>query len=106
MLFFLVLILITWICNRFIHYFPQFLSKLFIWWGLGAIGDPFLIMVVDIAMRETKGEIFKLSNYYEKASSAGFAGAIIVIIIYGFLFMLNLFILYNYIIFHHFDGRL
>lgn len=63
-------------------------------------------MVVDIAMWETKGEIFKLSNYYQKASKAGFAGAIIVIIIYGFMFILNLFILYNYIIFHHFDGWL
>jgi len=65
-----------------------------------------MIMVVDIGTWEYTGEIFKLYNYYQTATNAGFAGIIITLIIYGFLFMLNLYIFYNYVIFHHMDGRL
>ena len=104
--FFLFLMLVTWIFNKYIFWFPKLASKLIVWWGLGAVGDPFLIAVVDISTRYNIGDVFKLSNYYQKADGSGFAGIIIILIVYGFLFMLNIFIFYFYMIFHHMDGRL
>ena len=105
-LFFCILILITWISNRFILCFPKLFSKLVVWWGLSAICDPYMVAVVDLATRESTGDILKLYNYYNRSDGAGFAGILIVLIIYGFLFILNLLIFYNYIIFHHMDARL
>ena len=106
MLFFILLIFVTWISNRWIYCFPKFLSKLVVWYGLAAIGDPFLTAVVDVSLRIDDGDIFKLYNYYQDADGTGFAGIIIVLIIYGFMFLLSLVIFYNYIIFHHNNGRL
>ena len=86
--------------------FPKVFSKLVVWWGLSAICDPYMVAVVDLATRESEGDILKLYNYYNRSDGAGFAGIIIVLIIYGFLFILNLLVFYNYIIFHHMDARL
>lgn len=105
-LFFILLIIITWLSNRYIGSFPKFFSKLIVWWGLSAIGDPFLVAVIDISLRISKGDIYKLYNYYDETDGAGFAGIVIILIIYTFIFMLNLLIFYNYVIFHHNDGRL
>ena len=97
--------IVTWIFNKYIFWFPKIASKLIVWYGLGAIGDPFLIAVVDICTRYDKGDIFKLPNYYEKADGSGFAGFVITMIVYTFIFMLNLSLFYVYMILHHMDGR-
>ena len=106
LLWFACLILITWLSNRYIECFPRFFSKLVVWYGLGAIGDPFMVAVIDLSTRQGTGDIIKLYNYYQSADGTGFAGLIIAVIIYTFLFMLSLVVFYNYIIFHHHDGRL
>ena len=106
LLWFCCLIVVTWLSNRYILCFPRFFSKLVVWYGLGAIGDPFMIAVVDLSLRERTGDIVKLYYYYQDSDGTGFAGLVIAVILYAFMFMLALVVFYNYIIFHHHNGRL
>jgi len=48
----------------------------------------------------------KLYKFYQRADGAGYIGAIITALIYVGLLILNSFILYNYLVFIHMEGRL
>ena len=76
------------------------------WYGIATVFDFFLISVIDFAVQDWDGDLFKLYNYYSKTESSGFVGYFLTFIIHLGLLIVNLFIFYNYIVFIHLDGRL
>lgn len=105
-LFFLLLILLTYLGHTYVQYFPKHFAKFVVWFGFGSMGDGLLIAIVDTAAREEKGDFYKLPNYYEKAEDSPIAGYIVVCVVYIFFVVLNLLIFYNYIIYLHLNGRI
>ena len=57
-------------------------------------------------VQDWNGDLFKLYNYYAKASGSGFVGYFLTFVIQLGILIINLFIFYNYIVFIHNDGRL
>ena len=84
------------------QYFVRFIA----WYGIGTVFDFAFVGIVDFATQDWDGDIFKLYRYYTKATSSGFVGYFLTLLIYFCLLIINSFIFYNYIVFVHLDGRL
>lgn len=106
MIMFLFFVLVTHVSYKYNNCFPKSFAKFVVWFGFGAIADPFMIAVIDIASQNNAGDIYKIYNYYLKADGSGIAGIFVVLIIYAAIFIFNLLIFYNYIVFLHMNGRL
>ncbi len=50
--------------------------------------------------------MFTLTNYYQRSANSGIIGAIVTVLIYLALMVLNSFIFYNYLVFLHMEGRI
>jgi len=103
---FLFLILVCHLSQKHIYCFPKALCKFIAWFGLATVFDFLLVAVVDFAQQDWEGDLFKLYNYYLKASNSGFVGHFLTFLIYFLLLIINCFVFYNYIVFVHNDGRL
>jgi len=68
--------------------------------------DCVFIAIIDFSTQDENGDVFKLYNFYSKATTSGFVGYFLTILIYFALIIINTFIFYNYIVFVHLDGRL
>ncbi len=53
-----------------------------------------------------KGEAMKLYNYYQVTGNDGALGAMVTIFVYVGFFLIHAFVLYNYLVFLHMEGRL
>jgi hypothetical protein len=106
-----LLVLICHLSQKYIYCFPVSFCKLIAWYGLATCFDFFLVAVIDFAVQDWQGDLFKLYLYYGKgsggsSSSSGFIGFFLTFIVHMGILILNLFIFYNYIVFVHNDGRL
>jgi len=103
-----LMVLVCWLSQKFIYCFPVSFCKIIAWYGIATIFDFFLIAVIDFAVQDWNGDLFKLYNYYSNGGdgSSGFVGFFLTFIIHMGLLVLNLFVYYNYIVFVHNDGRL
>jgi hypothetical protein len=105
--FFLILVGICHVSQKYIFCFPVSFCKFIAWYGLATVFDFFLISVIDFASQDWKGDLFKLYLYYSQGQAdSGFVGYFLTFIIHLGLLIVNLFIFYNYIVFIHMDGRL
>ena len=86
--------------------FPRTLSKAFVWFGFFTIFDFFLIAIIDFATQDDTGDLFKLYNYFDKASSAGFIGFFMTFILQFLILLMNIFLFYNHILFIHHDAKI
>lgn len=68
--------------------------------------DFVLILVIDMANQDQDGDLFKLYNYYMKTTNSGFIGMFVTFLAEFALIVVNVFILYNYIVFVHNDARI
>eukprot|EP00347_Sterkiella_histriomuscorum_P020652 403336985 len=101
-----MLILICYLSQKYIYCFPRSFCRFIAWFGIATVFDFFLIAVIDFAVQDWKGDLFKLYIYYSKSNSSGFVGYFLTFIIQLGLLIINLFIFYNYVVFVHLDGRL
>jgi len=86
--------------------FPRILSKAFVWFGFFTIFDFFLIAIIDFATQDDTGDLFKLYNYFEKASAAGFIGYFMTFILQFLILLVNIILFYNHILFIHHDAKI
>lgn len=104
---FILMILVCYISQKYIYCFPVSFCKLIAWYGIATMFDFFLISVIDFAVQDWNGDLFKLYLYYSKGDgSSGFVGFFLTFLVHIGLLIVNLFIFYNYIVFIHNDGRL
>jgi hypothetical protein len=103
---FLLMVLVCWLSQKCIYCFPVSFCKIIAWYGIATIFDFFLVAVIDFAVQDWTGDLFKLYIYYSKGGSSGFIGFFLTFIIHMGLLVLNLFVFYNYIVFIHNDARL
>lgn len=103
---FLFLVITCHLSQKFIGCFPIGMCKFIAWYGIATCLDFFLIVVIDMMNQNLEGDLFKLYNYYEVTDSSGFIGLFMTFLIQFAMFILNIFIFYNYIVFVHNDARI
>ena len=82
------------------------MCKFIAWYGIATCLDFFLVCVVDMANQNIGGDLFKMYNYYETTQSSGFIGFFMTFLVQFAMFIINIFIFYNYIVFVHNDARI
>ena len=92
--------------NKYIGSFPVKACKFIAWYGVATCLDFFIICVVDMANQNLDGDLFKLYNFYEKTQKSGFIGFFMTFLVAFGMFIFNVFIFYNYIIFVHNDAKI
>lgn len=105
-LFFLFLIACCYLSQKHIYCFPPLFCRFIAWYGIGTVFDCVFIAIIDFATQDDNGDVFKLYTYYTQATTSGFVGYFLTLLIYFALIIVNSFIFYNYIVFVHLDGRL
>lgn len=105
-LLFLFFMAVCAISQKTIYCFPVVLCKLIAWYGLLTVMDFVFIAVVDLGYMDDEGDLFKLYNYYTKAESSGAIGMFITFLIQFAIAIYNVWIMYQYIVFIHCDGRI
>lgn len=86
---------------------PNLVSMFFSSFGIATFFDWLLISVVDIATAAGQyGDLYRLYWYYQENQSAGIVGLFITLIIYFFVSLINAFLLYNYLVFVHKNGKI
>lgn len=103
---FCFLIAIVYLSQKYIYCFPPVLCKLIAWYGFATCLDFFLILIVDMAIQDDNGDMFKLYNYFQKQDNGGMFGIFITFLAEAVLVVLNTFIFYEYIVFVHNDARI
>eukprot|EP00968_Pinguiococcus_pyrenoidosus_P028764 scaffold8090_cov267-Pinguiococcus_pyrenoidosus.AAC.5 len=112
--------------QRLLGHFPNWASKFCAAYGVGCVLDPVLIFVIDLMARNFQcdnrpeceddytaaacdcfeGDAFKLYVRMEESSGSGISGILITIMLYTFTSALAAFVLYNYLLYIHFNGRM
>ena len=99
-------IMVCYLSQKYINSFPVSVCKFIAWYGVATALDFFLVCVIDMANQNLDGDLFKLYNYYEKTQSSGFIGFFMTFLVQFAMFIINIFIFYNYIVFVHNDARI
>lgn len=99
-------ILVNQLSNAYIGCFPVKTCKFIAWYGVATCLDFFIICVVDMANQNLNGDLFKMYNFYEKTQSSGFIGFFMTFLVQFAMFIFNIFLFYNYIVFVHNDARI
>ena len=99
-------IMVCYLSQKYINSFPVSVCKFIAWYGVATALDFFLVCVIDMANQNLEGDLFKLYNYYEKTQSSGFIGFFMTFLVQFAMFIINIFIFYNYIVFVHNDARI
>lgn len=91
-------------------WFPEILYRLIECFGIVSLLDP-VITAIEGGLRYaiedyTKGDIYRLYNYFDDRESSGAIGAIMHFFIYGVLLGAGSFLFYNYFLYIHMNGRL
>lgn len=103
---FMFMMLVCYLSNKWIYCFPVFFCKIILWYGLLTVMDFAFIVIVDSAWMVQDGDMYKLYNYYEKAESSGAVGLFITFLLQFAIIIFNVFLVYEYIVFVHSDGRI
>lgn len=112
--FFILLIILSWACQRILKNFPDVGSKFIMAIGLQTFLDPVLILVVDciIGRYQNLGgdnpiaDCAKLYYHFLRAEGSGLAGIFITIFLYFFTCFAAAAILYMYFLRVHNNGRM
>ena len=75
-------------------------------YGLAVISDFLLIALIDIASLNSKAELLKLYNFYNQIDNSGIVGIFIILFLYFGLLIINVFLVYTYLLYIHMDGRI
>jgi len=103
--FFSLMIISAYFVNKYTQ-FPHIFYKMMCWFGIATTIDFLLILAVDcIEQNWTRGDMFKLYQYYNRRDANGYPGLAITIFIYVVLTFINLSLMYYYLIFIHMGGR-
>ena len=100
------LLMISFIFQGILRTFSDTASRFLLSYGLATLLDPFLILLIDLCYENWSGDSFKLYNYFEKTEGNGMAGIFLTVIITSVLVILSAFLLYNYILHIHMNGRM
>ena len=103
---FLFFVMTCHLSQKYINCFPVKICKFIAWYGIATCLDFFLVCVVDMANQNIGGDLFKMYNYYETTQSSGFIGFFMTFLVQFAMFIINIFIFYNYIVFVHNDARI
>jgi len=104
---FLVLMAFAWMVQAGTRVFPDTFSRILLSWGVVTTLDPLLILLVDLCDQNwTYGDAFKLYNYYKRHEGNGVPGILLTIAIFLFAMVVCLFLLYQYLLFLHANGRI
>ena len=103
---FIFFILTCHFSQLYINCFPVKLCKFIAWYGVATCLDFFLICTIDMANQNLEGDLFKMYNYYEQTQKSGFIGFFMTFLVQFAMFIINIFIFYNYIVFVHNDARI
>ena len=103
---FLFLVFVCWISQKCVYCFPILGCKMIAWYGLLTIMDFSFIVVVDLGLQNGDGDLLKLYNYYERTESSGFVGLFVTFLIQFSITIYNCWVMYQYIVFIHMDGRI
>ena len=72
---FLILVLVCHLSQKYIFCFPVSFCKYIAWYGIATMFDFFLVAVIDFAIQDWTGDLFKLYIYYNTAADgSGFVG--------------------------------
>jgi hypothetical protein len=75
--------------------------------GFSAILDPYLIAAVDLGLENDDGDMWKMYNYYKMVNdNSGASGMLMPGILTLILNVVSCFLVYNYLITLHFNGRM
>jgi len=103
---FFVLILLSYLIQKTIRIYPEMFSRIMLSYGIATLADPLLILLFDICDTYWSGDHFKLYNYYESRESNGVPGILLALAIGLFELALSGFMLYEYLLIIHANGRM
>ncbi|CAD5113719.1 DgyrCDS2883 [Dimorphilus gyrociliatus] len=111
---FVILVVVSWGCQRILGMFPDIGSKFTIAMGLQACLDPFLIAIVDSALRRWRklggdtpiADYAKLYWTFQRIEGSGLAGIFITVLLYAFTCFAAGAIVYMYFLRLHNNGRM
>jgi len=105
-LLFMFFMFVCYVSQKCIYCFPVQFCKVIAWYGLMTIMDFVFIVIVDQAYQDKDGDLWKLYNYYMQAESSGLIGMFITFLIQFGILIWNCWIMYQYTVFIHCDGRI
>lgn len=104
---FLILMLFAWMVQLGTRVFPDTFSRILLSWGIVTMLDPLLILLVDLCSENwAHGDAFKLYHYYLRTEGNGVPGVLLTIAIFLFAMVVCMFLLYQYLLFLHANGRI
>ena len=87
--------------------FPDAGSRFLAAYGIMTVLDPLITLIIDAASANTTaGDAFKLSTYFSAQEGSAIPGAILTCFFDLFLFLLSAFVLYQYLLHIHMNGRM
>lgn len=96
----------TWAVQGALGGFPETGYRLVMCWGVGAMLDPLLVLLVDCIREDfVSGDSFKLYQYFLRTDGYGAAGALLTILLNAILISVAAVIFYGYILKVHMNGR-
>lgn len=121
-----IFIVIAWASLSLFGHVPETYSRFVAFFGIGAVLNPILILVVDSALRNFdckskeqcaedfgdadcachEGDAFKLANRFEADEGSAVAGIVLTVFVYSVLMLLAGFLLYVFLLYIHIDGRM
>ncbi|ELU07382.1 hypothetical protein CAPTEDRAFT_226170 [Capitella teleta] len=113
-LFFIILIITSWLMQKIMGGFPDVGSKFVVVFGIQTFLDPILILIVDCALGRYKdvggdvpiGDCAKLYWHFYRAEGSGLAGIFITLFLYVFTCFATGCFLYMYFLRLHNNGRM
>lgn len=113
-LIFLLLVTITGLYQRFVGGFPSLGSRFISAWGIQAVLDPVLILIVDSAKRRWRvqddqaaiGDAFKLYHHFDRSDDSGLPGIFLTVCLYLIFMFTASVIFYIYFLKWHMNGRM
>jgi len=103
---FLILIQFTIFFQKAVGNIPNTISKFISLFGFMAIFEYIPVMIVDCLRANWDGDFFKLYNYFQNSEGTGILGIFLTVFMYVGMSIIFAFILYNYLLFLHMNGRL
>ncbi|RHY35132.1 hypothetical protein DYB32_000356 [Aphanomyces invadans] len=111
--------------QRFLGEFPDIGSRFIACFGLGTVLDPVLVFAIDLlhhnydcaslgtctdpsssSCKCSEGDAFKLYQRFKSEEGTGVVGAVLTLLVYGFLMGVAAVVFYTYLLHFHMNGRM
>ncbi|RHY10641.1 hypothetical protein DYB25_004918 [Aphanomyces astaci] len=112
-------------CQKLLGEFPDIGSRFIACFGLATVFDPMLVLAIDLVQhnydcasigeckdpsssscRCAEGDAFKLYQRFKSEEGTGVVGAVLTLLVYGFLMSVAAVVFYTYLLHFHMNGRM